>query len=107
MDRWLAGDDLWLTRTAIIHMGEWKEAMDRDWVSAACLAQAGHPDFFIRKAIGWILRDLAWVDPDAAVAFVEGPGAQVLSGLSKREALKNVGRSGLLPRSVDSGIRRS
>jgi 3-methyladenine DNA glycosylase AlkD len=90
MDRWLAGDDMWLTRSALIHMGGWKEAIDRDWVFAACLARADHPDFFIRKAIGWILRDLAWVDPGAVVAFVEGPGAAALSGLSKREALKNV-----------------
>jgi 3-methyladenine DNA glycosylase AlkD len=92
MDRWLAGDDLWLTRSAILHMGHWRDDIDRDWVFAACLARADHPDFFIRKAIGWILRDLAWVDPDAVVAFVEGPGADVLSNLSKREALKNVGR---------------
>lgn len=93
MDGWLAVDDLWLTRAAILHMGGWKEDIDRHWVFAACLARAGHPDFFIRKAIGWILRDLAWVDPDAVVAFVEGPGAPVLSGLSKREALKNVRRA--------------
>lgn len=92
MDRWLAGDDLWLTRAALIHMGGWKHDIDRNWVFAACLAHAGHPDFFVRKAIGWILRDLAWVDPAAVVAFVEGAGAGALSGLSKREALKNVRR---------------
>jgi len=92
MDRWLAGDNLWLTRAAIIHMGGWKDAIDRDWVFAACLATAEHPDFFIRKAIGWMLRDLAWVDPMAVTAFVEGPGSQVLSNLSKREGLKNVHR---------------
>ena len=92
MDRWLAGENLWLIRAALIHMGGWKHAIDRDWVFAACLARADHPDFFVRKAIGWILRDLAWVDPDAVVAFVEGPGAAVLSSLSKREALKNVRR---------------
>ncbi len=90
MDRWLAGDDLWLTRSALIHMGRWREAIDRERVFSACLARAEHPDFFIRKAIGWILRDLAWVEPDAVVAFVDGQGAAVLSGLSKREALKNV-----------------
>lgn len=90
MDRWLAGDDLWLIRAALIHMGGWKHDIDRDWVFAACLSRAGHPDVFVRKAIGWILRDLAWVDPDAVVAFVAG--APALSGLSKREALKNVGR---------------
>ncbi|MDQ1368646.1 MAG: hypothetical protein QOF20_999 [Acidimicrobiaceae bacterium] len=92
MDRWLAGDNLWLTRSALIHMGGWKDSIDRDWVFAACLARAGDTDFFIRKAIGWILRDLAWVDPGAVVAFVQGPGAAVLSNLSKREALKNVAR---------------
>ena len=95
MDRWLAGDDLWLTRSAILHMGGWKEAIDRDWVFAACLARADHPDFFIRKALGWILRDLAWVDPAAVVAIVEGPGAPALSNLSKREALRNIGRDGV------------
>ena len=57
---------------------------------AACLACADHPDFFIRKAVGWILRDLARVEPEAVVAFVEGEGARVLSGLSKREALKHM-----------------
>lgn len=90
MDRWLAGDDRWLIRAALIHMGGWKHDIDRDWVFAACLARAEHPDFFVRKAIGWILRDLAWVDPEAVVAFVEA--APALSGLSKREALKNVRR---------------
>ncbi len=94
MDRWLAGDDLWLIRSAIIHMGGWKHDIDAGWVFAACLARAGHPDFFVRKAIGWILRDLAWVDPAAVIAFVDGPGAAVLSGLSRREALKNVVRPG-------------
>jgi len=92
MDRWLAGDNLWLTRAAIIHMGGWKDAIDRDWVFAACMATAEHPDFFIRKAIGWMLRDLAWVDPLAVTAFIDGPGSQVLSNLSKREGLKNVHR---------------
>lgn len=93
MDQWLSGADLWLTRSALIHMGGWKEAIDREWVLAACLARADHPDFFVRKAIGWILRDLARVDQATVVAFVAGPGAQVLSGLSKREALKNVSKA--------------
>jgi 3-methyladenine DNA glycosylase AlkD len=90
MDEWLRGHDLWLIRSAIIHMGGWKEAIDRDWVFAACLVRADHPDFFVRKAIGWILRDLAWVDPQAVIDFVEGPGSSALSGLARREALENV-----------------
>lgn len=90
MDRWLRGDDLWLTRSALIHMGGWKGAIDQRWVFDSCLARADHPDIFIRKAIGWILRDLARVEPRAVVAFVEVKGATVLSELSKREALKNI-----------------
>ena len=92
MDRWLSGGDLWLARAAIIHMGGWKHDIDRDWVFAACLSRADESDFFLRKAIGWILRDLAGVDPEAVAAFVQGPGT-VLSSLSKREALKNVDRA--------------
>jgi len=92
MDRWLCGDDPWLVRSAIIHMGGWKDDIDRDWVFSACLSRGGDSDFSIRKAIGWILRDLAWVDPEAVGTFVEGAGAPVLSNLAKREALKNVGR---------------
>lgn len=74
MDRWLSGNNLWLARGAIIHMGGWKEAIDREWVFAACLSHAEDPEFFIRKAIDWILRDLAWVDGEAVAAFIEGPG---------------------------------
>jgi 3-methyladenine DNA glycosylase AlkD len=101
MDHWLSGDDLWLTRSALIHMGGWKDAIDRDWVFAACLARADHPDFFIRKAVGWILRDLARVEPHAVVAFVEGKGATVLSSLSKREALKNIS---VAPALLENGL---
>ena len=58
MDGWLAGDDLWLIRAALLHMNRWKARRDADWLFAACLARADHPDFFVRKAIGWALREL-------------------------------------------------
>lgn len=104
MDRWLSGDNLWLARSAIIHMGRWKHDIDRDWVFAACMSRAEDDDLFIRKAIGWILRDLAWVDPGAVVTFVEGPGAPVLSSLSKREALKNIGGARTTPRPAEKSV---
>ena len=106
MDRWLSGENVWLARSAIVHMGGWKHDIDRQWVFAACMSRAEDPEFFIRKAIGWILRDLAWVDPGAVVAFVEGPGAPVLSSLSKREALKNVRGVGTTPRSRRRSVQR-
>jgi len=48
-----------------------------------------HTDFFMRKAIGWALRQYARTDGDAVRAFVAKNEAE-LSGLSKREALKHL-----------------
>lgn len=86
MDGWLAGDDLWLIRAALLHMNRWKAQRDADWLFAACLARADHPDFFVRKAIGWALREHTKVDEAAVVTFVAAHERE-LSGLSRREAL--------------------
>jgi 3-methyladenine DNA glycosylase AlkD len=86
MDAWLAGDDLWLIRAALLHMNRWRAERDADWLFAACLARADHPDVFVRKAIGWALREHSKVDEAAVVAFVAAHERE-LSGLSRREAL--------------------
>jgi 3-methyladenine DNA glycosylase AlkD len=85
MDAWLVGDEMWLTRSAILHMNRWKAAADREWLFAACLRRAADKDFFIRKAIGWALREHTKVDAPAVITFVEEHDE--LSGLSRREAL--------------------
>ena len=48
-------------------------------------------EFFIRKAIGWVLRDYSYTDPEWVQAFVAAHEDK-LSGLSKREALKQIRR---------------
>jgi len=45
--------------------------------------------FWIRKAVGWALRQHARVDPDWVRAYVAAHDSE-LSGLSKREALKHL-----------------
>jgi 3-methyladenine DNA glycosylase AlkD len=86
MDTWLVGDDMWLTRSALLHMIRWRAATDADWLFSACLAQGAHRDFFVRKAIGWALREYSKVDAAAVVGFVDDHPDD-LSGLSRREAL--------------------
>jgi 3-methyladenine DNA glycosylase AlkD len=86
MDAWLVGDDMWLTRSAVLHMTRWRSATDADWLFSACLAQGAHRDFFVRKAIGWALREYSKVDEAAVVRFVDDHRDD-LSGLSRREAL--------------------
>ena len=50
----------------------------------------GEPEFFLRKGIGWALREYSKTDPDRVLEFV-GRHAE-LSSLSRREALKHVQR---------------
>lgn len=88
MDRWIDDDSLWVARTALLHQLRYREATDADRLFGYCLRRAGHPDFFIRKAIGWALREYAKTDPAAVRDFVEGARDR-LSPLSVREALKN------------------
>jgi 3-methyladenine DNA glycosylase AlkD len=89
MDAWIEDEDLWVARTALLHQLRYKDATDTERLFAYCLRRSGHPDFFIRKAIGWSLREYAKTDPDAVRDFVERERGR-LSPLSVREALKNL-----------------
>ncbi len=89
MDAWVADEDLWVVRTAILHQLRYHAATDPQRLFAYCTRWRHERDFFIRKAIGWALREYAKTDPDAVRRYVAGQPD--LSGLSRREALKNIG----------------
>ena len=89
MDEWATDDNLWLARTAILHQLTYKAATDEGRLFRYCAQQLTHPDFFIRKAIGWALREYGKTAPDAVRAFVANHEDR-MSGLSRREALKNL-----------------
>ena len=89
LDEWIAGDELWLARTAILHQLGFKADTDVDRLFRYSLVWASCPDFFARKAIGWALRQYAYTDPDAIRAFV-AEHADVLSPLTVREASKHL-----------------
>ena len=87
--RWSRHDDLWLRRAAIICQRKSRENTDLDLLYDCIEPSLASPEFFLKKAIGWALRSLAWHDPGAVRRYVRGHADQ-LSPLSRREALKNL-----------------
>ena len=98
---WAEADDLWVRRTAVICQVGTRERCDQDLLGAGILANLDGStrstpplspygrEFFVRKAIGWALRDHARTDPRWVLDFVEAHRSG-LSGLSQREALKHL-----------------
>lgn len=87
--RWSkANDSMWKRRAAILAQVRFKRDTDLDLLYACIEPNLSHTDFFIRKAIGWSLRQYAWTDPREVKRYVSANAAR-LSPLSIREALKN------------------
>ncbi|HET6627210.1 MAG TPA: DNA alkylation repair protein [Nocardioidaceae bacterium] len=109
MRAWAVDDDLWVRRTALLCQLGGKAATDVDLLGYAIeqnLTRSRFGDeFFIRKAIGWALREQAKTDQRWVVGFVADHGDQ-LSGLSRREALKNVRDAAGGPTRRGAGSRR-
>jgi 3-methyladenine DNA glycosylase AlkD len=87
--RWTVDADPWRRRTSIIVQNGSKGATDVGLLAAAVLANVDDRDFFIRKAIGWALREYAKTDPVWVRGFVTAH-ADRLSPLSRREAIKHL-----------------
>jgi 3-methyladenine DNA glycosylase AlkD len=95
MRKWSVSPNLWKRRSSIICQVGRRRSIDLRLLYDCIEPNLGDRDFFIRKAIGWALRDYAWVDPEEVVRYVAA-NEDRLSGLSRREARKNVNR-GLFP----------
>jgi 3-methyladenine DNA glycosylase AlkD len=91
MRAWSRSDDLWKRRSAILCQLTFKKDTDLDLLYAVIEPALASREFFLRKAIGWALRQYAWTDPREIRRYVREREEQ-LSPLSKREALKNIGR---------------
>ncbi|MEQ1501525.1 MAG: DNA alkylation repair protein [Myxococcota bacterium] len=89
LERWIADPDPWVRRTALLAQLRHRADTDVALLLDLCLRQAPDRSFWIRKAIGWALRQHARTDPDAVRAFLAAHGA-ALSGLSRREAAKHL-----------------
>jgi len=93
MDEALKYDSFWTRRTAMIHQLGWRDATDEARLFDYALTLAPESEFFIRKAIGWALRDYARWQPEAVRSFVL-LHREELSSLTVREAMKHLGASG-------------
>lgn len=71
IDEWSQSGDRWLVRAAIGHQRGWKSGTDVDRVLGLCDRHWADPEFFVAKAIGWALRDLAWIDATAVQHFLD------------------------------------
>ena len=89
MDALIGAPDFWLRRVALLHQLDWKEKTDQARLFDYCLRCADEREFFIRKAIGWALRQYARTNPAAVRQFLE-TNREKLSGLSLREAAKHL-----------------
>lgn len=89
---WSRSTGLWKRRSAILCQLAFKRDTDLDLLYACIEPSLASREFFLRKAIGWALRQYAWTDPREVARYVRAHERE-LSPLSKREALKNVRRA--------------
>jgi 3-methyladenine DNA glycosylase AlkD len=89
MDVWLKHPSHWVRRSAMLHQLGWRLDTDTTRLFGYATQLADEKEFFIRKAIGWALRDYARWDPQVVTDFLMEHRAR-LSGLTVREAAKHL-----------------
>ena len=91
--KWVDSDNIWLQRAALLFQLKYKKDMDFELLSKYILKLKHSKEFFIRKAIGWILREYSKFFPEAVISFVK---SHKLPPLSTREALRIVKKKGII-----------
>lgn len=87
VEKWIHSPNMWLNRTAILYQLSYKKDTNEDILKYVIEEQRENKEFFIRKAIGWALREYAKTNPDFVVNYVN---STELQPLSRKEALKNI-----------------
>ena len=88
LDRWAADGDFWVRRSSLLALlRPLKGGLPLDRFLRYADAMLDEKEFFVRKAIGWVLREEGKRRPDEVVAWLT-PRAQRASGVTMREAVK-------------------
>lgn len=85
--KWVESDNFWLQRSSLLFQLKYKEDTDKDLLQNYISKLANEKEFFIRKAIGWILREYSKTNPEWVKEFIT---TVHLSPLSLREAKKYI-----------------
>ena len=83
--RWMSSNNMWLQRTTLLFQLKYKETLDTEFLAKTIQNLLGSQDFFINKAIGWVLREYGKTNEDWVLQFAAKTS---LHPLSKREALR-------------------
>lgn len=92
MDAWIEDENMWIRRSAILYALKHKKKTDWERLQSYILMRAHEKEFFIQKAIGWVLREYSKTNPDEVIQFIQN---NPLAPLSKREGLKWLKNKGL------------
>lgn len=89
LPRWARDDDFWMRRAAVLTLlpGLKDGTIPFSAFVALAVPMLGEREFFIRKALGWVLREVSKSNPAPVVAFLRAHRADV-SGLTMREGAK-------------------
>lgn len=89
LDRWATDDDFWIRRAALLALllPLRRGAGDFERFGRYADAMLEEREFFVRKAVGWVLRDTARKRPDMVYEWLL-PRAARASGVTLREAVK-------------------
>lgn len=85
IEGWAYGEHLWLRRTALLFQLKYKNETDQALLYRYIEQNADSKEFFIQKAIGWVLREYSKTNPDSVRKFIE---THKLAALSIREGSK-------------------
>lgn len=85
LEKWLASDNIWLQRCCLLYQLKRKDNIDTTRLSIIIQRLLGSKEFFINKAIGWVLREYSKTNPKWVKDFVANND---LANLSQREALR-------------------
>lgn len=89
MDAWIGDTNMWIRRTALLFQLKYKANTDTQRLFLYCTLTMAEKEFFIRKAIGWALREYSKTNSVLVKEFVE-EHRKLLSGVSLREAEKYI-----------------